>query len=137
MEIIKFSESVMKLAYDLNENDVFEHPTLGLMQFNRLKRGGKSMEASTAQGQRYNLRFPFSKEWKVIGMAKVEKIQTDVDKLTAGCLFAAFEERKKTATLYKFVEFGRTGKIKCVNPFDETMKWTVDQSFTIRLVENF
>jgi len=137
MEVLRYTDTQSKPSYQLLENEVFEHSTLGNMVFHRLKRGGKSLEASTSTGKRYKIGINLGKNWTVIGMAKVEVVKTDVDKLTPGCLFAIHDERKRCATMYRFVERGRTGKIKCTNPFDETMLWTVDESFQVKLIENF
>ena len=134
--VSNFTEPKTKRLIAMNENDVFEYLELGLVAFVRWKRGMKSFEAvQISTGKVYNCRTNLhSDPFNVVGIYIKDSMPNDYDKLKPGDLFVI--QNKNTSELFKFVEFGRTGKIKAVNPVYPERKFTIDSSFEVTLLKN-
>jgi hypothetical protein len=134
--VSKFTTPKKRTLINMRKNDVFRYMNLGEVSFVRWKRGMKSFEATqVATGRSYSCRTNMHEsQFDVLGIFIEEKKPNDINKLQPGNLFII--QNRNTAEIFKFVEFGRTGKIKAVNPVYEERKFTIDNSFEITLLKN-
>ncbi len=136
-QVSKYSEPKQKNLNEMQINDVFDYSTLGLVSFQGWNRGGKSFNAiRISNGTRYKCKIAFytDKKYDVVGIHLKEELKDERDKLKPGTLFLIMH--KNDAILLKFKEFTRSGKIKAVNPLDETRSFSIDKTFKITLLDS-
>lgn len=134
LELFKTPES--KSSYELRKGDVMQSMGLGQVYFEEWKRGMQSyvcVQIST--GKRYKTRVSnaYDEKFTIIGSYKIEtakdKFGDDSQNMVKGDLFI-IDKGKKACEMFRFVDYGKTGKINASLPMDETKVWSIDKSFT-------
>lgn len=137
MKITK-TTPVKKDAFDLKEGDVLESHGEEMVFLN-FKMGGRSFVAQSVRqpDKKYRVRVSFDSKFTVIGKAEIEKIASELDALRKSPIGTLFVIKgKRSAELFRLKGFGTSGKIKAENPMDPGVTWTIDPSFTIKLLSN-
>jgi len=135
-----FDKVNVKSGYALAKGDMLNSPSLGDVYFERWNRGMQSyLCVQISTGKRYKTRVAFNNDtYNVIGTYKIETIKdkftNDYKNMTEGDLFLI--ERKNACEVFKFVSYGRTGKITACSPVDDTKQWGIDTSFVAIKVSN-
>jgi len=134
--ITRLAKPIQKDNFELNAGDVFKHPALGEMVYERHK-SSKGMVAHTVAGNKpYRIGTNFDQKWEVVGTAEILKDASDYNllrKSPKGTLFVI--QNRKSAELFRLIGFKASGKIEAENPLDGG-KFSIDQSYTIKLISN-
>ena len=144
MENVNYLNSPIEKSYrELKKGDVMKTSDSGEIVFDEWSRGMGSFKfTQLSTGKRYKRMIRtdiFSMKWTVIGTVEIKTASdtfgNDAKDLTKGDLFI-LADRKKSCEAFRFVEYGRSGKINACSPIDETMKWTIPTSMTCIKIEN-
>ena len=134
-KITKLSKPQEKALINLEKGDIimFHGKRMAFLNF---KRGGNSFEAlGTSDNRRYTCKGAlYSTKFTVESVMEFEEPKTEIKKLKRGMLFVI--QQRKDALLLRFDEFTRTGRIKAHNPFDKSLTFTIDPSFTVTLIKS-
>ena len=140
-KVTLFDNPIKKTPYALTEGDVMEHSQLGQVMFERWKRGMKSyvcVQLSTDKKYKVSADAFQAGGWMVIGNCQItkpiDKYADDSQNLVVGDLFLI--ERKNACEVFKFVSYGRTGKINACSPIDDTKQWSIDKGFSAIKIAN-
>ena len=136
-----FKTSIEKNPFNLKKGDIMMHRSLGEIYFDEWSRGMNSYHCvQISTGTRYKIKTPkltLNGEYinfKVIGQWEFPKVQNDAKKLKKGDLFII--ERKNACEIFKFIDYGKTGKIIASSPLDDNKRWNIDKTFTCVKVDN-
>ena len=139
--VTMFDKSVEKSSFELKKGDVMKSISIGTVYFEEWKRGMQSYVCvEIASGKRYKsrVRNAYEQKFTVIGTYKIEttadKFGNDSKNLVKDDLFII--EKKNSCEIFKFIDYGRTGKINACSVLDDTKIWGIDKSFTCIKVEN-
>jgi hypothetical protein len=129
--------SISKDAWEMKAGDVFNHPELGQMMFQRMK--VKRMSAYCfSDGKSYGVHAGFDRKFIVIGTAEMPASKSEYEllrKSPKGTLFVIKTGTRDAAELYSLKGFTQSGKVEGVSPFTGGSV-TITKDFTFLLVSS-
>lgn len=129
--------AISKDVWDLKEGDVFNHPSLGQVMFQKMR--VKRMSAYCfSDGKSYSIRMGFGAKVTVIGTADLPKATNDYDllrKSPKGTMFVIKTGARDAAEMYILEGFTSSGKVQGRSPFTNGTV-TIAKDFTFKLVSS-
>lgn len=133
---VTLHQPISKEPWNMKAGDVFNHPTLGQMMFQKMKIKRMSAYCFT-DGKSYGIRASFS-NYTVIGTAEMPASQSEYDllrKAPKGTMFVIKTGARDAAEMYLLEGFTASGKVNGRSPFTNGTV-TLAKDFTFKLVSS-